>query len=135
MQNEHVNKIIDMRRSLVLDLGEFPQEAQLACRNIEKNGNPWGVGTQNARPTGPRTSTSRSPTRTTLGEYLYWVGCAGSFDDRNQKVSRPSSRCCRQAGVSFAILGQDEKCCGDPARRIGNEYLFQIAGRSRTSRP
>ncbi len=60
-----------------------------------------------------------------VGEYLFWVGCAGSFDDRNQKVSKAIVTLLRAAGVSFSILGKDEKCCGDPARRIGNEYLYQ----------
>jgi Fe-S oxidoreductase len=124
VQNEHINKIIDMRRNLVLDLGEFPQEAQLACRNIEKNSNPWGVGNQN-RANWTKDLDVPVAGKDELGEYLYWVGCAGSFDDRNQKVSKAIVRLLREAGVSFSILGKDEKCCGDPARRIGNEYLFQ----------
>ena len=124
VQNEHINKIIDMRRNLVLDLGEFPAEAQLACRNIEKNSNPWGVGNQNRANWAKELDIPLAGTGE-LGEYLYWVGCAGSFDDRNQKVSKAIVRLLREAGVSFSILGSKEKCCGDPARRIGNEYLFQ----------
>ncbi len=124
VQNEHINKIIDMRRNLVLDLGEFPAEAQLACRNIEKNSNPWGVGNQNRANWAKELDVPVAGTGE-LGEYLYWVGCAGSFDDRNQKVSKAIVRLLREAGVSFSILGSKEKCCGDPARRIGNEYLFQ----------
>jgi Fe-S oxidoreductase len=124
VQNEHINKIIDMRRNLVLDLGEFPAEAQLACRNIEKNSNPWGVGNQN-RANWAKELDVPVAGEGELGEYLYWVGCAGSFDDRNQKVSKAIVRLLREAGVSFSILGGKEKCCGDPARRIGNEYLFQ----------
>jgi Fe-S oxidoreductase len=124
VQNEHINKIIDMRRNLVLDLGDFPQEAQLALRNIEKNSNPWGVGNQTR---GDWAKHQSVPTAGDgqLGEYLYWVGCAGSFDDRNVKVSKAIAGLLQEAGVSFSILGSKEKCCGDPARRIGNEYLFQ----------
>ena len=124
VQNEHVNKIIDMRRSLVLDQSDFPAEAQLACRNIEKNSNPWGVGNQN-RPNWAKDLDVPIAAKDGVGEYLYWVGCAGSFDDRNQKVSKAVVKLLDAAGVSFSILGKDEKCCGDPARRIGNEYLFQ----------
>jgi Fe-S oxidoreductase/nitrate reductase gamma subunit len=124
VQNEHINKIIDMRRSLVLDLGEFPAEAQLACRNIERNSNPWGVGNQN-RANWAKDLDVPVAGKDGVGEYLYWVGCAGSFDDRNQKVSKAIVKLLQAAGVSFSILGKDEKCCGDPARRIGNEYLFQ----------
>jgi Fe-S oxidoreductase len=122
--NEHINKIIDMRRNLVLDLGEFPQEAQLTLRNIEKNSNPWGLGNQNR---GNWAKEQNVPTAGDgeLGECLFWVGCAGSFDDRNVKVSNAVAGLLREAGVSFSILGSKEKCCGDPARRIGNEYLFQ----------
>jgi Fe-S oxidoreductase len=124
VQNEHVNKIIDMRRSLVLDQGDFPAEAQLTCRNIEKNSNPWGIGNQN-RPNWAKDLDVPVVAKDGLGEYLYWVGCAGSFDDRNQKVSKAIVALLKAARVSFSILGKDEKCCGDPARRIGNEYLFQ----------
>jgi Fe-S oxidoreductase/nitrate reductase gamma subunit len=124
VQNEHINKIIDMRRNLVLDVGEFPKEAQLALRNIEKNSNPWGVGNQNrgnwAKELGIPLAGDGE-----VGEYLYWVGCAGAFDDRNVKVSKAVARLLTEAGVTFSILGKEEKCCGDPARRIGNEYLFQ----------
>ncbi len=124
VQNEHINKIIDMRRSLVLDQGDFPAELQLALRNIEKNANPWGVGNQNranwAKDLDVPLTGSAEP-----AEYLYWVGCSGAYDDRSQKVSKAIVTLLREAGVSFTILGKDEKCCGDPARRIGNEYLFQ----------
>lgn len=124
VQNEHVNKIVDMRRNLVLDLGDFPQEAKLVCRNIEKNSNPWGVGSQTrgdwAKEAGVAIAGEGSPT-----EYLYWVGCAGSFDDRNVKVSQAMAKIMQRAGVEFSVLGTKEKCCGDSVRRMGNEYLFQ----------
>jgi Fe-S oxidoreductase len=125
VQNEHVNKVIDMRRSLVLDLGEFPQEAQLACRNVEKNGNPWGIGAHTrgewAKELDVPVLDAGAPV-----EYLFWVGCAGAFDDRAVKVSQALVALLKEAEVSFAILGPDETCCGDPMRRIGNEYLFQM---------
>jgi Fe-S oxidoreductase len=147
VQNEHVNKIVDMRRSLVLDLGEFPHEAQLACNNVEKNANPWGIGAHTrgdwakepgvplageaAGSAGEAAGSAGEAAHPAageggLGEYLFWVGCAGAFDDRAVKVSRALVTLMQQAGVTFTILGADEKCCGDPMRRIGNEYLFQM---------
>ncbi len=128
VQNEHVNKIIDMRRNLVLDLGDFPQEAQLACRNVEKNSNPWGLGAH-TRADWAKESDVALAEEGKVGEYLYWVGCAGSFDDRNTKVSRATAKLMQEAGVSFSILGTKEKCCGDSMRRMGNEYLFQELAR------
>lgn len=123
--NEHVNKIIDMRRHLVMDRGEFPQEAMLAARNVEKNGNPWGVGKQ-TRADWARGMDVPKAAEGELGEYLFWVGCAGAVDDRSIKVSQAIVKILRHAGVTFSILGTDETCCGDPMRRIGNEYLFQM---------
>ncbi|KLU65196.1 lactate utilization protein A [Desulfosporosinus acididurans] len=120
---EHVDKTIDMRRNLVLMETRFPAEAQLAFRNMENNGNPWGIGW-----------TTRADFIKGLGvktfeedpsaEYLYWPGCSGAFDARNQKVSAALVKLLQAAGVHFAILGNDEKCCGDSARKLGNEYLF-----------
>jgi len=125
VQNEHVNKIIDMRRHLVMDLGDFPQEAMLAARNVEKNGNPWGVG-QQTRADWAKDLDVTIAGQGELGEYLFWVGCAGAVDDRSIKVSRAIVQVLRHAGVTFSILGTTEKCCGDPMRRMGNEYLFQM---------
>lgn len=120
---EHVDKTIDMRRHLVLMESRFPAEAQLAFRNMENNGNPWGIGW-----------TTRADYLKGLGvktfaedpaaEYLYWPGCSGAFDARNQKVSAALVKLLQRAGVHFAILGNEEKCCGDSARKLGNEYLF-----------
>ena len=120
---EHVDKTIDMRRNLVLMETRFPGEAQLAFRNMENNGNPWGIGWS-----------TRADYLTSLGvktfeedpdaEYLYWPGCSGAFDARNQKVSAALVKLLQAAGVHFAILGNEEKCCGDSARKLGNEYLF-----------
>jgi Fe-S oxidoreductase len=101
---EHIDHIVDLRRNLIMAESRFPQEAGALLRNLETTNNPWGM---------------RAP------EYLYWVGCAGSFDDRAKAVSRAVAELLHRAGVSFAILGPRELCTGDPARRIGNEYLFQ----------
>jgi Fe-S oxidoreductase len=123
VENEHVNKIIDMRRSLVLDRGEFPQEAQLACRNVERNGNPWGIGAHTRGDWAVKAGVSVADGSS---EYLFWVGCAGAFDDRAVRVSRALVKVMRDAGVSFSVLGTSETCCGDPMRRMGNEYLFEM---------
>ncbi|GAV22676.1 heterodisulfide reductase-related iron-sulfur binding cluster [Carboxydothermus pertinax] len=125
---EHIPKTIELRRNLVLMESSFPQEVQLTFRNMENNGNPWGVGWAN------RADWAEGLDVPILGEmenpeeieYLYWVGCAGSFDERNKKVSRALVKILKAAGVKFAILGTEEKCCGDSARRIGNEYLYQM---------
>lgn len=122
---EYVQKIVDMRRNLVLMRGEFPVEAQTSLRNIENNGNPWGIGFDErgkwAQELGVPTLAEKPEV-----DVLYWVGCAGSFDDRNKKVSGAVVKILKEAGIEFAILGPEETCTGDPARRIGNEYLFQM---------
>lgn len=120
---EHVDKTIDMRRNLVLMESRFPSEAQLAFKNMENNGNPWGIGW-----------TKRAEHMTSLGvptleenpepEILFWPGCSGAYDMRNQKVSAAFVKLLQKANVNFSIIGNDEKCCGDSARRLGNEYLF-----------
>ncbi|MFZ3102715.1 MAG: heterodisulfide reductase-related iron-sulfur binding cluster [Desulfitobacteriaceae bacterium] len=120
---EHVDKTIDLRRNLVLMESRFPAEAQLAFRGMENNGNPWGIGWS-----------TRADFLTGLGvktyeenpeaEILYWPGCSGAFDARNQKVAASLVKLLQAAGVNFAILGNEEKCCGDSARKMGNEYLF-----------
>ena len=122
---EHIDKIVDMRRTLTLMEGGTPLEAQKAMTNIERAGNPWGE---------PRAS--RGDWASGLGiptvaekpdaEYLYFVGCAGSYDRRNQRVARALATILKAANVSFAILGAAETCNGDPARRLGNEYLYQL---------
>jgi Fe-S oxidoreductase len=124
VQNEHLNKIIDMRRHLVFMRGEFPDEAAVAFRNLEVNGNPYG---ERAIARGDHLRKLGVPTiaQNPDASILYWPGCAGAFDRRNQKVSAAFVSLVRGAGVSLAILGGEERCCGDPARRLGNEYLFQ----------
>ncbi|HEY5120380.1 MAG TPA: (Fe-S)-binding protein, partial [Acidimicrobiales bacterium] len=125
---EHVDAIIDMRRYEVLMESRFPTEAGLLLRNLENQGDPWGLG-----------SSKRTEWLSALDfevpvvdgpipddiEYLYWVGCAGSLDERGRKQVESTARMLHRAGVTFAILGPRESCTGDPARRMGNEYLFQ----------
>jgi Fe-S oxidoreductase/nitrate reductase gamma subunit len=121
---EHVPKIIDMRRSLVLEESRFPKEAQNALRGIETQGNPYGL------PRAQRAEWAHGLAVKTLAEkpdaeYLYFVGCAASYDEANRAVARAFVGLLQTAGVDFAILGASETCNGDPARRIGNEYLYQ----------
>src|SRR2546427_7745793 len=124
VMNEHVPKIIEMRRHMVLTQGKMPPEAMETMRKIEQNYNPWGIGWDRR---GDWAEGMWIPKLSEGGRYLYlfWVGCAGSFDDRNRKVTLAFARILQRAHVPFAILGSEEKCTGDPARRIGNEYLFQ----------
>jgi Fe-S oxidoreductase len=125
---EHVDHIIDMRRNLVMGESRFPAEAGLMLRNLETSSNPWGVDQAQradwAKGLGVRVlDDGRAP------EYIYWVGCAASFDDRAKKIAQALARVLQKAGVAFAILGSRELCNGDPARRIGHEYLFQEMAR------
>ncbi|HZO73226.1 MAG TPA: (Fe-S)-binding protein [Ktedonobacteraceae bacterium] len=122
---EHVPKIVDMRRHLVMEESEFPQEVTSLFNNIERNGNPWEISND-----------KRAEWAANLGvplmaenpdaDVLYWVGCMGSFDRRNQQVATSVAKILQAANVNFAILGPEETCTGDPARRIGNEYLWQM---------
>jgi len=122
---EHIDKIVDMRRSLTLMEGAAPPEAQRAMTNIERAGNPWGEPRETR---GDWAQGLEIPTFAEKpdAEYLYFVGCAASYDRRNQRVARALASILKSAGVSFAILGAAETCNGDPARRMGNEYLFQL---------
>lgn len=121
---EYVQEIIDMRRNLVLVQGAFPPELQNVFTNMERNSNPWGIGFSErgnwALDLGIPTM-DQNPTV----EYLYFVGCAGSFDEKNKRVATVLAKLLKQAGVTFGILAAEEKCNGDSARRIGNEYLAQ----------
>ena len=125
---EHVDAIIDMRRYEVMMESRFPTEAALLLRNMENQGDPWGLG-----------SSQRTKWLDALDfevpiidgpipediEYLYWVGCAGSLDERGREQAVSTARMLHRAGVRFGVLGPRESCTGDPARRMGNEYLFQ----------
>jgi Fe-S oxidoreductase/nitrate reductase gamma subunit len=122
---EHVPKIVDMRRSLVLEESRFPKEAEGALRSIETQGNPYGL------PRAQRMDWANGLDVKTIeekpdAEYLYFVGCAASYDEANRAVARAFVGLLQKAGVDFAILGREETCNGDPARRIGNEYLYQM---------
>ena len=121
---EHIQKYVDMRRFLVLMESRFPQEVQTVLRNWETNSNPWGLAfaTRGDWAKGQKVQTLAENPEV---EYLFYVGCTGSFEDRGKKVTAALVRLLQQAGVSFGILGAEEKCCGETARRIGNEYLFQ----------
>jgi Fe-S oxidoreductase len=121
---EHVDTIVDMRRYLALTEADFPTEVGRTFRNMENNSNPWGLSSSYRADWAegldiPLISELSSPP-----DYLFFVGCAGSFDDRQKKVTQAFAKILKQAGVSFAILGPEEGCTGDPARRIGNEYLY-----------
>ena len=125
---EILDKILDMRRYLSLMESNFPTELGGAYRNMENSANPWGMSqTERADWTkgldGIEVLAGGEPLE---AEYLYWVGCAGSFDDKNRKVTQAMAKLLQRADVEFAILGPAENCTGDPARRSGNEYIFQM---------
>ena len=125
---EILDKILDMRRYLSLMESNFPPELGNAYRAMENQGNPWGMN-QGERGDWARNLdgvTVVDPGEPITSEYLYWVGCAGSFDDKNRKVTQAMAKLLRRAGIDVVILGPSEMCTGDPARRSGNEYLFQM---------
>lgn len=132
---EHVDTIVGIRRDLVLEQSRFPAELNGPMTAMERHGNPWG------RPATERLAWTRGlpfavpvaaevaaagPSAVADLECLYWVGCAAAFDDRNRRVARAFVTCLDAAGVRFAVLGQEETCTGDPARRMGNEYLWRM---------
>src|SRR5215218_6770513 len=128
---EHVDHILDMRRFQVLVESSFPSEAGTMLKNLENKGNPWGMGAK-ARLDWTRGLPFDVPV---FGEdvedlaevdYLYWVGCAGALEDRAKKTTRAFAELLHIAGVKFAVLGENESCSGDPARRLGNEFVFQM---------
>jgi len=121
----YVDRIVEMRRNLVLEKTEFPEEAALAFRGMEVNGNPWQL------PQEARADWAKGLDVPVAGEgaqfdVLFWVGCAGAYDDQGKKTSVALVKLMRAAGVRFATLGAEETCTGDSARRLGNEYLFQV---------
>ncbi|MBN1224260.1 MAG: 4Fe-4S dicluster domain-containing protein [Candidatus Aminicenantes bacterium] len=123
---EHVDKILDVRRYQVMMESKFPEELQTAFRGLETNSNPWGIGfdtradwiTEMDVPLMAETNGEDI-------EYLFFVGCIRSYDDRNKRVSLAMAKILNHLGTKFAVLGMEEGCCGDPARRVGNEYLYQ----------
>lgn len=125
----HVPKIVDMRRSLVMEKAEFPELLQEAARSMENRMHPFRGATAT------RTEWADGLDIPMLAgveqaDILYWVGCAGAFDPRNQKVARAFGRVLQEVGVSFAILGDEESCTGDPARRMGHEFLYDMMARA-----
>jgi Fe-S oxidoreductase len=130
---EHIDHIVDMRRYQVLIESAFPSEAGVMLRNIENKGNPWGMANSGRDEwmSGLSFDIRKADPGTKLDadiEYLFWVGCAGALEDRSKKVTVAFAELLHTAGVEFAVLGQAESCTGDPARRIGNEFLFQMQG-------
>ncbi|HEY9576046.1 MAG TPA: heterodisulfide reductase-related iron-sulfur binding cluster, partial [Pseudobacillus sp.] len=131
VMNEHVDKIIDLRRYLVLTEGKMNPDAQRAMQNIERQGNPWGLNRKEKESWRELRDDVHVPTVKEMKkagedfEYLFWVGSMGAFDNRSQKIALSFSRLLNEAGVKFAILGNKEKNSGDTPRRLGNEFLFQ----------
>src|SRR5215831_937612 len=133
---EHVPLIVEMRRNLVLEQSKFPQELVMLFNNLERNGNPYSF------PASTRADWAAAAGVQQLSEVddpaslevIYWVGCMSSFDARNQRVALALSRVLKAAKVSFAILGTEETCSGDPARRAGNEYLYQLLAQTNIER-
>jgi Fe-S oxidoreductase len=126
---EHLPRIVDMRRNLVLMESRFPEEAARVFKGMETQGNPWGMGSNRraewCADLDVPVAAALDPEALKGFEYLFFVGCAGSFDDRQKKVSRALVKILKSAGVTFCVLGEEETCNGDSARRLGNEYLFQ----------
>jgi Fe-S oxidoreductase len=127
---EHVDHIVDMRRHQVMIESEFPTELGTLFRNLENKGNPWGQN-QSARMDWAKGLDFEIPqlTEETLPdevEYLFWIGCAGAFDDKARRTVRATAELLHRAGVNYVVLGDGETCTGDPARRSGNEFLFQM---------
>jgi Fe-S oxidoreductase/nitrate reductase gamma subunit len=122
---EHVDTIVDMRRYLTLTMGDIPSTGALSLQNLNRAGNPWGQP-PTARHEWARGLDVPLMADKTEVDVLWWVGCAGSFDERNQKISKALAAIFNAAGVDYAILGPEETCNGDPARRLGDEYTFQV---------
>jgi len=121
----YVDKIVQMRRNLVIIKGEFPQELAKPFEGMETNGNPWNLARVD-RGTWAEGLGLKMFSEKPDAEVLFWVGCAASYDDRAKKIARSTAKLLLEAGVDFAILGDEETCTGDPARRAGNEYLFSM---------
>ncbi len=122
---ENIPRLVDMRRQQVLVESAFPDEASRVFKGIEGQGNPWGLGSNKRTEWCEDLDVPRASSGEKF-EWLFFVGCAGAFDDRQKKVSRAIVRILREAKVSFAILGEEETCNGEAARRLGNEYLYQL---------
>ena len=126
---EHTDKIFDIRRNLVMMESRFPAEVQTVFKNMETNATPWAFSAAD-RANWAEGLQIKTMAQDSNVDVLLWVGCAGSYDDRNKKVLRAFSSLLTKASVKFAILGTEEQCTGDPARRIGNEYLYQTLAKA-----
>ena len=125
---QYVDKVIDLRRGLVLTEDRYPKELESAFKSLETQSNPWGFP-KNSRADWARALDIPIWDKARPTEYLYFIGCNGSFDTRGKKISESVVKVLKQAGVNFSILGNSEGCTGDPARRAGNEYLFDLLAR------
>jgi Fe-S oxidoreductase/nitrate reductase gamma subunit len=126
---EHVNKILEVRRNLTLMEGSFPGDAvRAAVKNLEVNGNPFGLAYARRGEWTKGLDVKIMADESDV-DVLYFVGCYASFDKRNQEVARNFIRICNTAKVRVGILGKEEKCCGEPVRKLGNEYLYQMTAR------
>lgn len=126
---DHVPFIVDMRRNLVLEESKPPQELAMMFSNIENNGAPWAFSPEDRLKWAEGMDVpvmSEVVAQGNAPEILFWVGCAGSFDERAQRITRAFAKLLIEAGVSFAVLGKEESCNGDPAKRAGNEFLYQV---------
>ena len=121
---EHVDKIVDMRRNLAMEHSRFPEAAQEALKSLGTRGHPYR-GTVSTRTTWAEEMDVKMLSDDADVDILYWVGCSAALEDRNMKVAQATARILKAAGINFGILGDEETCCGDPARRMGDEYLFQ----------
>ena len=121
---EHIDKIIGMRRSLVMERSEMPDEVQQALQCLTSREHPWR-GTTATRTDWTEGLEIKALSEDSDVDILFWVGCTSALEDRNMKVASATARILKEAGVKFGILGAEESCCGDPARRLGDEYLFQ----------
>jgi Fe-S oxidoreductase len=129
---EHVDTIVDLRRYQVLMESRFPVEAESMLRNIEQAGDPWGMGGGQRLAWAQGLDFEVPVVDGTIPDdldYLLWVGCAGALEDRSRAATRAVARLLHRAGVRFAVLGPRESCTGDPARRLGNEYVYQMQAR------
>ena len=122
---EHVDHIVDLRRHLVMVESSFQSESEQMLRDVERAGNPWGKAQSERADWAAELGIKILEPGDPAPEYLYWVGCATSFDDRARRTAEATAKLLQRAGVEFAILGPREACTGDPARRMGNEYVFQ----------
>ncbi|MGD9115991.1 MAG: (Fe-S)-binding protein [Dehalococcoidia bacterium] len=122
---DHIDKIVDLRRNLVMEQSSMPETAEGALRSIEDRGHPWR-GTTLSRTDWAEGLDVKLMADDSDVDILFWVGCTGALEERSTKISQAVAKLLKAAGVNFAILGTEESCCGEPARRMGNEYLFQM---------